>query len=349
MHDKFIQASATTEANMNARRSVLLACVSGVAALGCGVWSVSAAPEQPYPNRLIKLIVPFEAGGPLDIIARALADKLSVSLKQPFVIENRPGAGGNIGANAIARAAPDGYTLGLVLGTTLTVNPSLFKKLPFDPDADFRPISIVTTSGSMLVVHPSVPVNSVAEFVAYAKAAAARKEPIAYASGGNGNPGHLVMENFRLHAGFEAIHVPYRGNGPMVVDLVAGQVKTAFVTSSGMMDHVLAGRLRGLGVSHAGRSPIAPGVPTIAESGYPGFKVENINVMLAPAGIPEPIAARLEREVQAALKLPDIIERLRVMDVAPAGIIGSDIIRARIKADRAEWAKVVAAANMRLE
>ena len=190
------------------------------------------------------------------------------------------------------------------------MNPSLYRKLPFDPDKDFRPISIVTTSGKMLVVHPSIPVNSVAEFVAFAKAA--REDHLCH--GGIGTPGHLVMENFRLHAGFEAIHVPYRGNAPMVIDLVAGQVKAGFVTSAGMMDHVQAGRLRALGVSRASRSPLAPDVPTIAESGYPGFRVENYYVMLAPAGIPDPIAALLEREVQAALKHPDVIERFRAMD-----------------------------------
>jgi tripartite-type tricarboxylate transporter receptor subunit TctC len=200
----------------------------------------------------------------------------------------------------------------------------------------------------MLVVHPSVPVNSVPEFVGFAKAAAS-KEPIAYASaGGLGSPGHLVMEYFRLRASFEAIHVPYRSNPAMVVDLVAGQVKVGFVTSSGMMDHVQAGRLRGLGVARAGRSPLAPEVPTIAESGYPGFRVENYNVMLAPAGIPASVAALLEREVQAALKHPDVIERFRLMDTTPAGTIGPEV-RARIKADREEWAKVVAAANLRLE
>jgi tripartite-type tricarboxylate transporter receptor subunit TctC len=230
----------------------------------------------------------------------------------------------------------------------LTVNPSLFKTLPFDPDNDFRPISIVTTTGNMLVVHPTIPVNSVAEFVAYAKAATARKEPIAYASGGNGNPGHLVMESFRLRAGFDAIHVPYRGNAPMVTDLVAGQIKVAFITSAGMMDHVQAGRLKALGVARASRSPLAPQVPTIAESGYPGFNVENFTVMLAPAGIPESIAALLEREVQAALRHPDVIERFRAMDTSPVGIVGPEV-RARLQADRAEWAKVVAAANMRLD
>ena len=255
-------------------------------ALGCGVWSFAAA-QHPYPNRPIKVIYSEVAGGPTDIVTRAITEKMSISLKQPIIIENRPGAGGNVGAGAIARATPDGYTLGMVLGTTLTVNPSVYKKLPFDPDKDFRPLSIVTTSGNMLVVHPSVPINSVGEFVAYAKAAAARKEPVAYASGGIGTPGHLVMENFRVRAGFEAVHVPYRGNAPMVTDLVAGQVKFGFVTSAGMMDHVQAGRLKALGVARASRSPLAPEVPTIAELGYPGFRVENYSVMLAPAGIPE--------------------------------------------------------------
>jgi tripartite-type tricarboxylate transporter receptor subunit TctC len=334
---------------MNAKRSwqfagILVVCT----ALGCGVWPAGAVAEQPYPNHLIKVVVPFAPGSPLDITARVVGDKLSTSLKQPLVIENRVGAGGNIGTEVIAKAHPDGYTLGLVLGTALTVNPNLYKRLPFDPDKDFRLISIVTTSGNMLVVHPSVPVNSVQEFAAFAKAAAAKKEPISYASGGNGTPGHLTMENFRVHANFEAIHVPYRGNPPMVVDLVAGQVKVGFVTSAGMMDHVRAGRLKALGVSRDSRSPLAPEVPTIAESGYPDFKVENIAVMLAPAGITEPIAQQLEREVQTALKQPDVIERLRVIDTTALGLIGPEV-RARIKADREAWAKVIAAAHMRLE
>ncbi len=175
-------------------------------ALGCTMGSESVV-AQPYPIRPIKLVVPYVAGGPSDMVARAITDKLSISLKQPFVVENRPGAGGNIGTEVVAKAAPDGYTLGLVVNTTLTVNPSLYKNMPFDSDRDITPISIVATTGQMLVVHPSVPVRSVKEFVAFAKSAAARKEPIAYASAGNGTPSHLAMEYFRLHAGFEAIHV----------------------------------------------------------------------------------------------------------------------------------------------
>jgi tripartite-type tricarboxylate transporter receptor subunit TctC len=334
---------------MDARRKLAVAGSVLCLTLGATLQSIDGATAQPYPNRLIKLVVPFAAGGPLDITARAISDKMSVSLKQPFVIENRPGAGGNIGTEVISRSAPDGYTLGMVLGTTLTVNPSLYKKLPFDPEKDLRTIAIPSTSSNMLVVHPSLPINSVAEFVAFAKATAARREPIAYASaGGIGSPGHMVMENFRLHAGFEAIHVPYRSNPQMVVDLVAGQVKAGFVTSSGMMDHVQAGRLKGLGVSHVSRSPLAPDVPTIAESGYPGFSVELYSVMLAPAGIPDPIVAVLERELQAALKFPDVIERLRAMDTTPALIVGAEVGK-RLKADREAWAKVVEAANIRLD
>jgi tripartite-type tricarboxylate transporter receptor subunit TctC len=318
------------------------------AGLALGVWTVGAAVAEPYPSRLIKLVVPFAAGSPVDIIARSVADKMSASLKQSFVIENRPGAGGNIGADVIAKAAPDGYTLGAVVDSMLTVNPSLYKTLPFDPDKDLRPISLLTTSGLMLVVHPSVPVNSVAEFVAFAKTAATRKRPIIYGSGGNGLPGHLVMEKFRLHAGFEAIHAPYRGNPPMVIDLVAGQIKVGFVVSAGMMDHVQTGRLKALAVSRSTRSPLAPNVPTIAESGYPGFSAEAHVVLLAPAGIPESIADRLEHAAQAALKHPDAIERFRRMDTTPAGSGGAEA-RAKLKAERAEWAKVVAAGNLRIK
>jgi tripartite-type tricarboxylate transporter receptor subunit TctC len=331
---------------MSAKRSAHFAIA--FFALGCALALPVAAAADSYPNRLIKVIVPYDAGGPTDIFARTISDKLSVSLKRPFVIENRAGAGGNIGTDAIAKAVPDGYTLGVVLSSTLTVNPSLYKKLSFDPDRDFRPISIVNTTGNMLVVHPSIPVDSVAQFVAFAKTVAARKEPITYASAGNGTPGHLVMESFRLHAGFEAIHVPYRGNASMVVDLVAGQVKVGFVTSSGMMDHVLAGRLKALGVARTSRSPLAPDVPTIAESGYPGFRVENYILLLGPAGIPDPVAALFEREVQAVVKLPDVIERFRLMDSTPAGIIGPEI-SARLKSDRELWAKVIAAANLQLD
>jgi tripartite-type tricarboxylate transporter receptor subunit TctC len=334
------------EANVIGKHSSYFAGIlfAGVA-LGCTVWSEGAV-AQAYPNRLIKLVVPYVAGGPSDMVARAIADKLSLSLRQPVVIENRPGAGGSIGTEVVAKAAPDGYTLGLVVNTTLTVNPSLYKNLPFDSDRDITPLSIVATAGQMLIVHPSVPVRSVTEFVAFAKSAA--KEPVAYASAGNGTASHLAMEDFRLRAGFEAIHVPYRSVAPMVVDLLAGQVKVGFLGTSVLVEHVQAGRLIGLGVSHVSRAPLAPDVPTIAESGYAGFKIETFIILLAPAGLPKPVARILEREVQAALKLPDMAERFRLMDMVPVGLIGPEV-RERIKVDREVWSKVVAAANLRLE
>jgi tripartite-type tricarboxylate transporter receptor subunit TctC len=285
---------------------------------------------QTYPTRPIKLIVPFPAGGPL-------------VLKQTFVIENRSGAGGNIGTEAAAKAAPDGYTLLIVLGTTLTVNPGLYAKLPFDPNADLVPISILTGSSQMLVVHPSVPVNSVAEFVAYAK-----KEPVSYAHAGHGSPGHLAMEYFRLRAGFQANPVPYRGNAPLVNDLVAGQIPAGFVASAGVMPHVHAGRLKGLAVSATKRSQLAPDVPTVAESGYPGFEVDTYFVLLAPAGTPAPILELLEREVRQAVKAPDLQEKFRAQDLVPIASSAAEA-KARLKADTERWAQVIKAANMKAE
>jgi tripartite-type tricarboxylate transporter receptor subunit TctC len=323
---------------------MLLASVAIVS----GLAFAAAAVEQAYPSRTIKLVVPYVAGGPTDVVARAIADNLSTSLKRSIVIDNRPGAGGNIGTEIVAKAPPDGHTLGLLVNTTLTVNPSVYRNLSFDPDKDIRPLSIVTTTGQMLVVHPTVPVRSLADFVAYAKAATARKEPITYASAGNGTPSHLAMEYFRLHAGFEAIHVSYRSVAPMVVDLLAGQVKVAFIGSAGMAENIREGRLMGLGVSHAGRSTLAPDIPTMTESGYPGFTIETYQVMVSPAGISEPIAGLLERELRAALNRPDLIERFRLMDIAPLALVGEEA-RQRIKDDTQTWAKVVAATKMRVD
>jgi tripartite-type tricarboxylate transporter receptor subunit TctC len=232
-------------------------------AAGVGLGSF-AAQAQTYPSRAVKVVVPFAAGGPLDLVARTLSDKLSARLKQPFVIENRVGAGGNLGTEVVAKAPPDGHTLLMVLATTLTANPALYKKLPFDPDKDLRPISLLTNSSQMMVVHPSVPVNSLAQLVALAK-----KEPLTYAHAGPGSGGHLTMEYFRTVAGFETVQVPYRGNAPLVIDLVAGQVKAGFVSTAGVIGHVRAGRLKGLAISSAKRSPLAPEVPTAAEAGYP--------------------------------------------------------------------------------
>src|SRR5689334_7208701 len=227
--------------------------LSGAAGAGLGLGTARAAA---YPGRPVKIIVAGIPGTTFDLVARAIGDRLSPILRQPFLVESRPGAAGNLGAEFVAKVPADGYTLLMALGTVFTINPSLYRKPPFDPLADFRYIAITSTTSTMLVVHPSVPVNSVAEFVAYAK-----KEPMSYAHGGNGTPGHLCMAYFGLLAGFKATPVPYRGNPQLVTDLVGGQIKFGFVATSGVAQHVREGRLKGLAVSTRKRSSLAPNLP----------------------------------------------------------------------------------------
>ena len=225
---------------MFTRRRLL---ISGAAA-GCTLLDQRAAKAQSFPQRPVKIIVAGLAGVPFDLLARAVADKLSVSLKETCLVEDRPGAAGNLGAETVARAAPDGHTMLISLSTTFTVNPSLYKSLPFDPNADFRFLSLSASGANYLVVHPSVPVNSVAEFVTYAK-----QQQISYAHGGPGTPGHLCMEYFGLLAGFKAVPVAYRGNTQLSVDLASGQIKFGFVGGGGVIAHIRAGRLKGLAIS----------------------------------------------------------------------------------------------------
>ncbi|HET7253272.1 MAG TPA: tripartite tricarboxylate transporter substrate binding protein [Xanthobacteraceae bacterium] len=315
--------------------------LSGAAAASLARATPAAAGR--YPERLVKIIVAGLPGTPFDLLARAIADRLSPTLGQTFLVDPRPGAAGNVAAEFVAKSPADGYTLLAALGTTFTVNPSLYRKPPFDPLADFSFISIMATTATTLVVHPSIPVNSVAEFVAYAK-----KEPVAYAHGGNGTPGHLAMEYFRLLAGFKTLPVPYRGNPQLVADLVAGQIKFGFVGSSGVAQHIRAGRLKGLAISTRERSPLAPELPTIAESGYPEFEFDTYYVLAAPAGIPGRVAALLEREVLQVLASPDLQEKFRAQDTVIAPTSGAEA-GARIKSDFQKWAKVVKAAGMHVD
>src|SRR5262247_484880 len=320
-------------------RRLLLKVVTGATV----VQVVSSAWAHAHPQRPVKIVVSTLPGTGLDLVARTIADKMSAKLKQTFIVENRPGAAGNLGAEAVARSAPDGHMLLATLNTTFTVNPSLYKKLPFDPTADFRYISTMGTTTGMLVVHSSIPVNSVAEFVAYAK-----KEPISYAHAGPGSAGHLCMEYFRLLAGFQTMPVPYRGNTQLAADLAAGQIKFGFVGTPGVVQHVRAGRLKGLAVSGRTRSPLVPDLPTIAEAGYPDFEYESYYVLAAPAGLPDSVAALLEIEVQQALAPPAIQERFRAQDIL-LDWAGSIDTKSRLEADAQLWAKVVKAAGMHVD
>lgn len=321
----------------------------GVAALAlaAGLVLPTLAVAQAYPSRAVKIIVPFPAGGPLDSTARLLADKLAASTKQPFVVENRPGGAGNLGTDAVAKAAADGYVLLLGIDTPLTAHPWLYTKLPFDPVRDFTPISTVASSPLSLVVHPSVPVNSVAEFVAYARTR--KDKPLLYGSGGGpGNPGHLAMEYFRQQAGFEAVHVPYKGNAEVVMGLVSGQIEAGFLATPGVLPNVRDGRLKALAVSSSRRTTIAADVPTVAESGYPGFEVGFYQVMLAPAGIPEAVRTMLEHELQDILQSAELQERLRVQALEPIASTGAETA-ALLKRVSARWQTVIRTTNIRID
>lgn len=300
----------------------------------------AAAFAETYPSRPIKMVMSSAVGGPLDLVARAVSDKLSISQKQPVIVEARTGAGGNIAADFVSKSPPDGYTLLLVLSTTLTVNPHLYKDLTFN----LKPVSVVNYSTQMVAVHPSVPANNLAEFVDWAK----KNGPVTYGHAGNGSPSHLVMEYFRLLAGFETVPVPYRGAAPMAADLLAGQYKAAFGSTAGFLPQVAAGRLRALAVSTAERSPLAPDVPTVAESGYPGFNLTTDFILMVPGGTPDEIVSLLQNEVRQALQSKELQDAFRKQDIWVVGSTAAEA-SARIKAGYELWADVVKRTGMKSE
>ena len=311
--------------------------------LASSAWMLAAADRvaaQIYPEHPIKIIVSSAAGGPLDIVGRAVADKLAASLKQPVVVETRTGAGGNIAADFVSRSPPDGYTLLFVLSSTLTVNPHLYKDLAFN----LKPITVVNYSTQTLFVHPSLPVNNLAEFVAWAK----KEGPVTYAHGGAGTSSHLVMEYFRMLAGFETVPVPYRGAAAMVADFLAGQFKVAFGSTSGLLAQAAAGRLRALAVSTAQRSPLAPDVPTVAESGYPGFELTTDFILLAPGETSDEIISLLQREVRQAVSTPEFMERFREQDIWIVAATPAETAT-RIETGYELWADVVKRTGMKVD
>jgi len=270
-----------------------------------------------------------------------MAEGLSQNLKRPFIIENRPGVAGNVGTEAVAKSAADGYTLLLVLDTPLTVNPSLYTKLPFDPERDLVPISLIASFSQMLVVHPSVAANSLADFVALAK-----HHRLTYGSGGTkGSPGHLAMEAFRMRAGFDIVHVAYKGNPQVVADLTGGHIQAGFLATPSVIELVREGKLRGLAVSGSHRTPHAPYVPTVAEADYPDFEMEFFEVLLGPSGMPPAIRALLEAQVRRVVGSPNFQERVRAQDLEPIGTNGVDA-RDRLKLTAARWKAVIKATNI---
>src|SRR4051794_10138588 len=285
----------------------VLTTLLSAAARGASPDSAPAPSAGGYPSRAIRLIVPFPPGGSTDILARALGEKLSQGLGQPVVIDNRPGAGGSIGAEAAARAAPDGYTLMMGHLGTLAVNPAIYKNLPYDPVTSFAPVSLMAIVPSVLVVNPSLPVTSAAELIAYAKAHPGK---LAYGSAGSGSTSHLTTEYFKLVTGTDILHVPYKGVGPMLTDLVSGQLSMGLNGAPAVMPHVNAGRLRALAVSGIRRLPALPQLPTLDESGVKGFDASGWYGIVAPTGTPRPAIERLNAEVRKIVAGPELRARL---------------------------------------
>jgi tripartite-type tricarboxylate transporter receptor subunit TctC len=316
-----------------------LACAALAAAL-----AVPAFPQAGYPGKPVRLIVPSSAGGGTDIVARIIAPELSKRLGQQVVIDNRPGAGTMIGIEVAAKSPPDGYTLLMGL-STLAINSALYKKVPYDPRRDFAPITQAISSASIIVVHPSVPVKTLKELIAFARA---RPGQLNYASAGTGTYPHMTMELFLSMAKLKMVHIPYKGTGPAMIDMVAGQVATMAATILTGMPQIRAGRLRPLGITSAARSPIVPEIPTVAEAGLPGFESVQWYGMLAPARTPRDIVNRLYTEVSGILKQPDIKSRFAGDGADTVGSSPDEFTR-YIQSELVKWAKVARDAGIQAE
>jgi len=293
--------------------------------------------QAPFPSKPIRIVVPFPAGGTTDILARAVAQKLTETMGQTVVVDNRPGAGGNIGAELVAKSPPDGYTL--LMGTvgTHAINASLYAKMPYDHVRDFAPVILVAGVPNVLVVNPSVPANNVQELIAYIKANPGK---VNFASSGSGTSIHLAGELFKTMAGVSMTHVPYKGSAPAVTDLLGGQVQLMFDNLPSALPQIKAGKLRALAVTSAQRASALPDVPTVAEAGLPGFDATSWFGLLAPAGTPKDVVAKLNAEVAKWLASPEAREKLASQGAIAAGQSPEDFTR-HIAAETAKWQKVV--------
>ena len=300
---------------------------------------------ESYPTKPIRLIVPFPPGGPADLLARIVGEKLSATFGKQIVVDNRPGAGGNIGMELGAKSAPDGYTLVLAPAGNLTVNPSLYRDVRYDVARDFAPVTVLAAVPNVLVVHPSVPVKSVADLVKYAKA---HPGELSFASPGNGSGAHLASELFKSTAGVDMLHVPFNGIAPAVTAVLGGQVQSMFAGAPSVLQHVKAGKLVALGVAAPARIAAVPDLPTLAESGLPGFDVTSWYGIVAPAGTPNDIVSKLQNEMANALRQSDVREKLAGLG---AEAIGNTPLEfgAMIRTETAKWSKIVKEAHITLD
>ncbi len=299
----------------------------------------SAAYAADWPTKPIRFVVGFAPGGGTDTTARAMANKLTELLGQQVVVDNRPGAAGNIATEIVAKASPDGYTVLMGTIAALAINPSLYGKLPFDPIKDFQPVTLAVDSTNVLVLHPSVPAKSVQELIALAKS-----KPLNGGSSGVGGTGHLALELFNTMAGTKITHVPYKGGGPAIIDLVAGNIHLIFSTAATAVPHMKAGRIKGIAVTTAKRSALLPDLPTVAEAGLKGYETNNWYGVLVPAKTPRPIVNQLNSAVHKALSVPEIKQFLfnQGLDANPGT---PEQFGAYIKSEGAKWSQVVKASG----
>ena len=313
-----------------------LRLVLGAAMVAVAAFAFAQAPA-PYPTKPIRLVVPFPPAGATDLLAREVAKHLTEAWGQSVVVDNRPGAGGNIGSELVAKSAPDGYTLEMGTVGTHAINASLYSKMPYDHIKDFVPVILVAGVPNVLEVNPSVPVNSVQELIAYAKANPGK---LNFASSGSGTSIHLSGELFKVMAGVQMTHVPYKGSAPALADLLSGQVQLMFDNLPPSLPQIKAGKLRALAVTSSTRAPALPDVPTVAEAGLPGFEASSWFGVLAPAGTPPAIVAKLNAEIAKWLTTPEAKEKLAGVGANIAGGTPEDFAR-HIQAETAKWAKVV--------
>lgn len=316
----------------------ILKAVSATGLMLCAFHAVAA---DAYPSKPIKWVVPFPPGGAMDVIARTLGDKLSRSMKQPVIIENRPGAGGAIGSGVVAKAEPDGHTM-MIVSIGHAVNPSIYPKLAYDATRDFAPVSLVAIVPNVLVAHPAVKAGNVKELIALAKAQPGK---LTYASAGNGTTVHLAAELFNSMAGVDIMHVPYKGSAPAVTDLMGGQVNIMFDSVSSARPYIDAGKLKALAVTTSKRSSVLPNVPTVAESGLPGYELSGWYAVFVPGKTPKPIVDRLNAELVKALKETDVRARFTQIGAEPVGSSPQEL-GATLKTETARWAKIVRERNI---
>ena len=331
--------------NLNRRSLALLTAAAALTGAGLLPGAAMAQPDAHWPSKPIKWVVPFPPGGAMDVIARTLGDKAARELGQAFVVENRPGAGGNIGADYVAKQPADGYTI-MITSIGMATNKSLYAKLSYDPVKDFAPISLLAVVPNVLVVNAAKnPDKSVKEVIVHAK-----KEPgkLTYASAGNGTSIHLAGEVFASMAGVNILHIPYKGSGPAITDMLGGQVDLMFDSITSARPHIQSGKLRALGVTTAKRSGALPDVPTIAEAGVPGYEVSPWFAVFAPAGTPPEVVAKLNKVLNDAMKEPDTLKKLESVGAEPIGTTPQELAT-HLNKELDRWGKLIKERNIRLD